>query len=185
MDEWQLRAKQADILIVDLDGTLVESDQANFLAYQAATLHITGETPFQVRPSERVTRQSLSQVLADSSGPLLEDIITRKEQIFPQYLKHTRLNRPLYQLLLSNSNKPLILLSNACQKRAEQVLQHHNLSRLFCELHFLGDSDNKFAALLERFRNKNLLIFENDDEQIEKALAAGAREQDIIRVQMT
>lgn len=185
MDEWQLKAKHADILIVDLDGTLVESDHANFLAYQAAILHVTGETAFQVRPSERVTRQSLSQVLADSSGPLLEEIIARKEQIFPQYLEHTRLNRPLHQLLLSNSNKPLILLSNACQKRADQVLQHHNLSRLFCEFHFLGDSDNKFVTLLDRFKNKNLLIFENDDEQIEKALGAGARVQDIIRVQMT
>lgn len=185
MDEWQLRAKQADILIVDLDGTLVESDQANFLAYQAAIFHVTGEAPFQTQPPKRVTRQTLRQVLADSSGTLLEDIITRKEQIFPQYLNHTRINRPLYQLLQSNSNKPLILLSNACQNRADQVLQHHNLSQLFCEFHFLGDSDNKFAALLERFRNKNLLIFENDDEQIQKALAAGAREQNIIRVQMT
>ena len=82
MDESLLKIQNAEILVVDLDGTLIDTNQANLLAYQAATLEVTGTAlPEQAASYERLTRNRLQEALDDLPADLLDAIVQRKEAL--------------------------------------------------------------------------------------------------------
>lgn len=186
MDESLLKIQNAEILVVDLDGTLIDTNQANLLAYQAATLEVTGTAlPEQAASYDRLTRNRLQEALDDLPADLLDAIVQRKEVLYPQFLHTTQLNTKLYQLLQGCQDKVLVLATNARQARAEQLLhQHqHNLHHLFAECYYHGEGQpNKFKQIFARFRGKEIIIFENEAAQASLALAAGAHPHNIIMV---
>lgn len=184
MDDWLNKIKTAEVLVVDLDGTLVNSDQANFLAYQAALLEVTGENlPMPVRPEERFNRNKLQQVMCDQPVQIINAVVQRKEAIYSQFLHTTQLHNRLHQLLLACEDKVLVLATHARQVRAQQLLQQHNLQYLFAECYYYNAAQpNKYQQIFTRFKGKKILIFENEQEQVAHALAVGADLDSIIMV---
>lgn len=184
MDDWLLKTQNADILVVDLDGTLVDTNQANKLAYQAATLEVTGKVlPQQAVSCDRLTRNRLRKILHDLPAEVLDAIAQHKEVIYPQFLHTTQLNTKLYQFLEACQEKVLVLASNARQARAEQLLQQHQLSHLFAECYYHDEAQpNKFKQIFARFKDREIIIFENEKAQATLALAAGAHPHNIIMV---
>lgn len=184
MDESLLKIQNAEILVVDLDGTLIDTNQANLLAYQAATLEVTGTAlPEQAASYERLTRNRLQEALDDLPADLLDAIVQRKEVLYPQFLHTTQLNTKLYQLLLGCQDKVLVLATNARQARAEQLLHQHYLHHLFAECYYHDATQpNKFKQIFARFRGKEIIIFENETAQAKLAVAAGAHPHTIIMV---
>ena len=184
MDDWLLKTQSADILVVDLDGTLVDTNQANLLAYQAATLEVTGKAlPVQPIHCDRLTRNRLREVLDDLPTDLLGAIVQRKEVIYSRFLHVTELNTKLYQFLQACQDKILVLATNARQARAEQLLHQHQLSHLFAECYYHDEAQpNKFKQIFARFKGREFIVFENEEAQAKLALAAGADPQNIILV---
>lgn len=184
MDESLLKIQNAEILVVDLDGTLIDTNQANLLAYQAATLEVTGTAlPEQAASYERLTRNRLQEALDDLPADLLDAIVQRKEVLYPQFLHTTQLNTKLYQLLQGCQDKVLVLATNARQARAEQLLHQHYLHHLFAECYYHDATQpNKFKQIFARFRGKEIIIFENETAQAKLAVAAGAHPHTIIMV---
>lgn len=184
MDDWLLKIQNSEILVVDLDGTLIETSQANMLAYQAATLEVTGNTlPEQVDSCDRLTRNKLQQILLDFPTQVLDAIVQRKEVIYEQFLHTTLLNTKLYQLLDICHDKVLVLATNARQTRAEQLLHQHNLHHLFAVCYYHDEvQPNKFKQIFARFRDREIIIIENEIAQVKLALAAGADLHNVILV---
>ncbi len=184
MDESLLKIQNAEILVVDLDGTLIDTNQANLLAYQAATLEVTGNAlPEQALSYERLTRNSLRKILHELPADLFDAIVQRKEVLYPQFLHTTELNTKLYQLLQDSQDKVLLLATNARQARAEQLLRQHHLHHLFAECYYHEEGQpNKFKQIFARFRGKEIIIFENEAAQASLALVAGAHPHTIIMV---
>lgn len=184
MDESLLKIQNAEILVVDLDGTLIDTNQANLLAYQAATLEVTGTAlPEQAASYERLTRNRLQEALDDLPADLLDAIVQRKEVLYPQFLHTTQLNTKLYQLLQGCQDKVLVLATNARQARAEQLLHQYYLHHLFAECYYHDATQpNKFKQIFARFRGKEIIIFENETAQAKLAVAAGAHPHTIIMV---
>lgn len=184
MDESLLKIQNAEILVVDLDGTLIDTNQANLLAYQAATLEVTGTAlPEQAASYDRLTRNRLQKALDDLPADLLDAIVQRKEVLYPQFLHTTQLNTKLYQLLQGCQDKVLVLATNARQARAEQLLHQHYLHHLFAECYYHDATQpNKFKQIFARFRGKEIIIFENETAQAKLAVAAGAHPHTIIMV---
>lgn len=184
MNDWLLKTQSADVLVVDLDGTLVETNQANLLAYQAATLYVTGKAlPEQAIRCERLTRNRLRQILHELPVQVLDAIIQRKEATYPQYLHATQLNTKLYQLLDASHEKDLVLATNARQARAEQLLHQHHLYHLFTARYYRNEAKpNKFIQVFAQFADREIIVFENEEAQAKLALAAGAHADNIIMV---
>lgn len=184
MDESLLKIQNAEILVVDLDGTLIDTNQANLLAYQAATLEVTGKAlPEQALSYERLTRNRLRKILHDLPADLFDAIVQRKEVLYSQFLHTTELNTKLYQLLQGCQDKVLVLATNARQARAEQLLHQHHLHHLFAECYYHDEAQpNKFKQIFARFRGKKIIVFENEAAQASLALAAGAHPHNIIMV---
>ena len=184
MGDWLLKTQNADILVVDLDGTLVDTNQANLLAYQAATLEVMGTAlPEQATSCERLTRNRLRKILHDLPAEVLDAIVQRKEVIYSRFLHVTELNTKLYQFLQACQDKILVLATNARQARAEQLLHQHQLSHLFAECYCHDEvQPNKFKQVFARFKGRKIIVFENEKAQATLALAAGAHPHNIIMV---
>ena len=60
IEKWLSKAKIANVIVFDLDGTLVNSDVANFLSYKAAVTCILSEhIQMNFDPEVRMTREIL------------------------------------------------------------------------------------------------------------------------------
>ena len=104
------------VLIFDLDGTLVNTDYANFLSYKRAieqiiqsSLHLTFD------PSKRLTREVVRTLIPDLGEEEYKKIIKMKERLYVDYLHETKLNRTVASLLGKYSNKNLFWLLTVAQ----------------------------------------------------------------------
>ena len=138
-----------DIFVFDLDGTLVETDVANFYAYQDAVKEVLDvDIPLQ---NERFTRADIYKIFPDIPRRQYLDIVELKEQKFSQHLKDTVPNQKYIDLLKFEYNKgsKTILLTNSHKCRAMEVLQYYNLTGYFHEMYFKENyKEDKYTFVL-------------------------------------
>ena len=120
--------KPESIFIFDMDGTLVNSDIANFNAYSEAlspTINLA-----QRYIACRITRASLSEL--GVSRNMQESVISQKREIYNKYLKDT-IKMPLACKILEIVSKTnmTILATQSEKQRAIDTLQYHNLHAKF------------------------------------------------------
>jgi beta-phosphoglucomutase len=174
----------------DLDGTLVDTDYANYLSYRRAVLEATSGIYDVGFSNERLNRESLKKRLPLLTAAQLELITSLKSQYFRGFLSETCLNTKLAALITSHSGKNPMILVTCCQEmRAVEVLTYHELldcfTQLICrEALLLGGSLNKYenAITLTGLSREAVLIFENDNIGIEQAIVAGVPSGNIYRV---
>ena len=81
MNKPLLNIKENDILFFDMDGTLVETDFANFLSYKnAIQSFIKLEKEIEFNPNERFNRASLKNAVPNLTETEYEKIIQQKEE---------------------------------------------------------------------------------------------------------
>lgn len=118
----------------DLDGTLVDTAQANFRAYQSALAHFGVPFDWDCFTSTwgRDARDFLPDVAPALSLGQIAQVRSEKADRYPQFLSLTRLNVPLYRLLLSLKGTATIgLVTTAKRANVSDVLLHHDLDGLF------------------------------------------------------
>ena len=176
------------IILCDMDGTLIDTDYANYMAYMCAVREVTKiENIVEFSPRERLNRESLRKRLPHLTDDQLESIVALKSRYFSKHLPETRVNNQIADLLrrCGNTNRA-VLVTNCREYRAVETLKYHGLFELFSRLIFreqIVESGvlNKYASalLLLEVKPDDVIVFERDPVDVEMAMLAGIPKENI------
>lgn len=181
----------ADALLVDLDGTLVDTGEANFQAY-AAALREAGVDIDRPRFDElsqgRNWRHFLPLMLAGTDASP-DAVAARKGALYGEFLHLTVLNPGVARLIeLCRAQWRCALVTTASRRNAEAILRHHGIEHLFDRL-VTGDDVARHKPDPEAYRlaaewlgaePQRCVAIEDTDIGAASATAFGAA---VIRVQ--
>lgn len=170
------------VLFFDMDGTLIDTNFSNFLAYKKAILSVTkSDHNLTYNPDERFNRSILKVTVPNLTENEYEKIIQEKEEYYNDFLHETKLIVETAVILIKyfKTNKTF-LVTNCRKDRAMMTLKYFGLddkfSDIFCrEFDDKGKKINKFQnAILKLGIPPNLVIaFENEEIEIADAQKAG------------
>jgi len=182
MNKPKLNIKENDILFFDMDGTLVDTDFANFLSYKKAIQSfIQTENEIEFNPNERFNCASLKIAVPNLTETEYEKIIKKKEENYKEHLSDTKLNKSVVEILLKycKTNKT-VLVTNCRKDRALMTLNYHKLTDKFSNIFFRNTTDN--GNRINKYKNaisslslsaQTVIVFENERPEIEDAILAG------------
>lgn len=168
----------------DLDGTLVDTADANFEAYRIAIEDVTNQdlsrNDFN-KTNGRGYRDFLPLLVPGISAEQIEDISRRKNIIYKEKMHLTRANSFLVDFLMRMAEHyTTVLVTTAKAKNAEIVLNEHGISNLF-DYKIFGDDVTHMKphpeAYLRALNNSNLLANEVvafEDSEVGMKAASGA-----------
>ncbi len=189
MELFKQKINNTSILIFDLDGTLINTNYANFLAYKEAIKQVLKlELDLLHNSNERFTRNLLKTIIPTLTSVEYEKIIELKNKFYEEYLHKTTLNQVVVKILkkYSKTNKT-ILATNSHKKRAIKILKHHKLIDYFDYKFYKEDKGieiNKFNYVLTflKISEKFVIIFENEKLEIDNAISLGISTKNIISI---
>ncbi|PNV83688.1 MAG: hypothetical protein C0627_03895 [Sulfurimonas sp.] len=176
-------------LIFDLDGTLVNTDNANFLAYNEAVLKIKGlDLDLLYSDAERFTREKLKKIIPSITELEYIKIIEIKDNVFHKYLNKTKINIIYLDFIrqYSKTNK-IILATNSSKVRAELILKFHNLAEMFDFIFYKEDYHDYKIGKYEHVLNalklnpKSVIIFDNEQSELTNAQLSGIPAKNIMK----
>jgi HAD superfamily hydrolase (TIGR01509 family) len=184
MRPWPLAELAA--LLFDLDGTLVDTANANYAAYAAALREAgvaIGREAFDRAATGRHWRQFLPGLIGAAEADAAR-VAARKREIYPQMAANTQLNHRLADFAASLRTKlKLGLVTSASRTSAEAVLGAHGLAPLFATV-VTGDDVAEpkpapdaylLAAARLQVNPRRCLALEDSDTGLESARRAGMR----------
>ena len=164
---------RAKYLFIDMDGTLIDTDDANNEAYKSAALIVTGKE--MLNCNHRITSDSVFELYPVD---VADSIILKKNEIYADFLYLTKVNNELVKLILKCGKKSF-LVSNCNRERGEMTLKYHNLdSMMDRNMFYSGDKYNKSIHDLN-INPKEIFVFENEIVQAHNAIMAGVNENSI------
>jgi beta-phosphoglucomutase len=179
------------IILCDMDGTLIDTDYANYLSYKRAIEKVTRRKhELQFNSGKRLNRERLKEIIPYLTDDQYNNIVSLKTDYFSEYLPETKVNTILADVIRKYSGTNEAVLVTCCrEKRAVETLQYHILlgcfSRLICwEALSRNELSNKYANALNLLRANPVatIVFENNIVDIKKALLAGVPRENIISV---
>lgn len=184
-----LKINSDTVLLFDMDGTLIDTDFANFLSYKEAIKSIINSNKeIDYIPNQRFNRTILEYEYPNLTKQDYNKIIQQKEINYKNFLIHTKLNESIAEILInySKTNKT-ILVTNCREDRALLTLNFHNLTDKFSYLLFKqisknGNRINKYDNAIKKFglSTQNVLVFENEVNEKNDAIHAGILIENII-----
>lgn len=183
--DWEFMA-QIKGFFFDLDGTLVDTHEANYFAYReainAVTSNIVGE---ELRESIMAGESSsvfLPKIVKGLETEGIADINRQKALLYPNYLHTSKLNDYLSVFLRQMSeNYVTVLVTTAKQENARAVLEAHDLTKYFTFTIF-GDDVTSMkpdpeaylrALSLSELSPAEAIAFEDSEKGLKAANAAG------------
>lgn len=172
-----------------MDGTLVDTDYANYLAYQKAIKAVVNTVPLiDFDPFNRFNSSALQNHFPNLSVDQYRRIVELKNYLFSDYLSETVLIPDVSQRLKEyHQNKKTVLVTNAHFERAMQTLRFHGLdsyiSVAFCSDHRC-EVRNKYQHAINCLQadESQVVVYENDVTEVDKALRAGVLNENIVVV---
>jgi FMN phosphatase YigB (HAD superfamily) len=177
------------VLIFDLDGTLIDTNSANFLAYKEAVLKVKGlDLDLLYLDTERFTREKLKKIIPNITNMEFKKIIEIKDKVFYKYLNKTKINILYLELIrqYSKTNK-IILATNSSKVRAELILKFYNLVEIFDFIFYKENYNNYKIGKYEYVLNvlkldpKSVIIFDNEQSELTNAQFAGIPAKNIMK----
>ena len=172
------------LAIFDLDGTLFDTSDVNYMAYRAACNEHGAELDrdfFVKECNGRHYREFIPRITGDPS--LLEPIHEAKKRLYNTFLDHARMNTVLFDIIESIAGTYRIaLVTTASRRNVEDILEHFRVKESF-ELIITQEDIKKpkpdpegFLMAMEHFGvlPENTVIFEDSDVGIEAARRSGA-----------
>jgi beta-phosphoglucomutase len=171
-------------LLIDLDGTLVDTADANYAAYAAALREAgvaVGREAFDRAATGRHWRQFLPGLIGAAEADPVR-VAARKREIYPRMTAYTQVNHGLVDLAHSlRMTLSLGLVTSASRTSAEAVLGAHGLAPLF-ETMVTGDDVAEpkpapdaylLAAARLQVDPEQCLALEDSETGLESARRAG------------
>lgn len=178
----EVKIEADTVLFFDMDGTLVDTNRANFLSYKKAIDFVTkSNNDLTYNPDNRFNRSNLKNAVPNLTENAYEKIIQEKEKCYEEFLHETKLVSKIADIVFkySETNKT-ILVTNCRRDRALTTLNHFGLTdkftNIFCRE--FGENDKK----INKFQNAisilgvppNIVVaFENEEAEIADAIKAG------------
>ncbi|RAJ93958.1 beta-phosphoglucomutase-like phosphatase (HAD superfamily) [Aliidiomarina maris] len=186
-EEWLAKAERADVIVFDLDGTLVDSDYANYLAYKDAVMSVLStQIEIDFTLGTRITRDLLEELIPAITHKQLDEIALLKERLYHKFLSETETSPRLIEMVARVQDKEVVLATNSRRCRAEMLLNHHGLIEKFTrKIYRDAESQrDKYVQLMAELPkgSMSILVFENDKKAIESAVACGIGIDQIIDV---
>lgn len=170
----------------DLDGTLVDTHEANYLAYRHAvklikSVTLGDELKIMIMSGEN-SNSFLPKLLPDSNDEEVAIINSKKRSLYPQYLSSSKLNDYLSIFLAQMSEHYITaLVTTAKRDNALAVLRQHDLEKYFSFMIFGDDVENMkphpqaYNLALEKagLISSEVIAFEDSKKGMDAAEAAG------------
>ena len=160
-----------------MDGTLINTDNANNIAYKLAIREVLGEVPDDLFNNVyRIRQVDVRNIIKNISEEQFSQIVTYKKEYYKKNISATYLIDNVVDLLkLHHKTHKCILVSDACSDRVIQTLEYFNLKNIFYAIitkENCIDNENKFTSAIRKFKLNpdEIWVFENEQENIEKAL---------------
>lgn len=180
-----LNVKAGDTILIDMDGTLIDTDACNTKAYKAAIEVVLGGDYAELLDIARIERRVLRERLSWISEEQLANIIALKERFYTQFIDEISVIPSTMEILshFAETHK-VVLVTNARRGRTMQTLCHLGLGNMFDGIITKDDcnGENKFNVALTQFHldPQNVWVFENEETQVKTAVAAGININHII-----
>jgi beta-phosphoglucomutase len=172
----------------DLDGTLVNTHEANFRAYRQAIREVVGKEAND-ELKERIMRGESSSkfipsLIEDIPAEQMLEIQKKKKQIYPKHLGESQLNEFLSSFLRQMSEYHVTaLVTTAKRESAEAVLEVHGLKDFFDFCIFGEDVEitkphpEAYQRALKRaqLNSSEVIAFEDSESGMRAATQAGIR----------
>ncbi len=182
---------QDKVLFFDLDGTLVDTDYANYLSFKMAIQAVINPNnliPFN--PQERFNRTILLREFPNINDKDFQEIIRLKEQLYSENIGETKLLRYANDILDKFFElNTTVLVTNCREHRAILTLNQYGLTDKFKHKIFRKSIDkelhvNKFQNALNALvlEPQMVIVFENEQFEIDEAIKAGIPIKNIISV---
>lgn len=187
-----LKIKADTVLFFDMDGTLIDTNLANFLSYKKAINSVTkSDNDLTFNPDKRFNRSNLKIAIPNLTETEYERIIQEKEEYYDDFLHETKIIAEVVNILFKYSESHKTVLVTNCRKdRAMTTLKHFGLVRHFSSIlcREFGDKDqkiNKFQNAISKLGVPPSLViaFENEEIEIEDAKNSGI--QKIVKIKTT
>ena len=174
-------------LLVDLDGTLIDTSEANYLAYAAALDSVDvklDRARWRASCEGRNWRQFLPELVGHLPGVDPAIVAGKKAELYPAKLPHSRVNRGLVRRLRAAQGRAKVaLVTTASRANAGAALRHHALTDLFdvvvtgCDVDRHKPSPDAFHLAADRLGvgPQDCLVFEDSTIGKSAAAAFGAR----------
>lgn len=191
LKDLELRITKDTILFFDMDGTLVNTNFANYLSYKKAIQSVTqSETDIPYNPSQRFNREVLKNAIPNLTETEYEKIIQEKEQYYNDYLPETKLNKMVVDILVKyfKTNRT-VLVTNCREDRTLLTLSYYGLTDKFSNIFYRQLTDNEekinkfqYAISILDISPKSVIAFENEEIEIDDAMLAGIPYENIINI---
>lgn len=178
-----------EYVFFDMDGTLIETDFANFLAYsKAINIVLKSESTISYNPNHRFDKNRLEECLRGLSEFQYRRIVQIKNELNVEFLNKTYANKNLVRQLINLSRKKRVyLVTNASSARAKMTISFHGLESYFCGMICKDNRPanvNKYLHAVEHLcaAPKKIVVFENEKKEITNAALAGIYPSNIYHI---
>lgn len=174
-------------LFFDLDGTLVNTYEADFLAYRDAIEEVTGirvERDAFMSTNGMEMRDKLKILVPNTSEEQADAVAAGKKKYYKDYLDKTVPNESLIAFLADmKAHHTTALVTTAKRQNAELVLEAHGILEFF-DVKVFGDEvehskphpeSYETALRLAELKPDEVLAFEDSQTGIDAAHAAGIK----------
>ena len=174
-----------EALLFDLDGTILYTAEANFLAYNSALAEfgeMISRTQFE-NLLGRDSREFLSETFPSLIWDQIQLIRKIKQERYPRFFSEVYVNEFLIELIKTNNDKTICLVTNGKSKNTLEILEHFRIKNHFHHIitgDFVKVGKPNSAIYLKALEIINLradqaLAFEDSPEGISSATKAGIK----------
>jgi len=175
------------LVAVDLDGTLVDTEEAHFNSYREALLQLADKDLtreiFNTEFFGHSWKHFLPKFLGESDDALVTEIHDLKKSLYSKHLSLVKLNEGLYRLLSQLSpTHHMALCTTASKATCDDIMAHFKMDGFFEYVLTGEDVENPkpdpegYTKCMSHFKisPENTIIFEDSKMGIEAGERAGA-----------